>query len=107
MIDICFVGNSSIDDIKSFNNRKKVFGGSCIYSSLSCRNSTNKNISVISNVNVELNALLKSKGINVIGNILSSINSFKIDEDNNSCIFINKVDIPIIIDDQININHLK
>lgn len=106
MIDICFVGNSSIDDIKGPNGREKVFGGSCIYSSLSCRNSTDKNISVISNVNSELNALLKSKRIDVIGNILTNINSFEINESNNSCVFVNKEDMPIVIDEILNIKYL-
>ena len=78
MIDICFVGNSSIDDIKCSSGRKKVFGGSCIYSALSCRNSTQKNISIISNVNNESNEVLKLNKIDVIGHILENINSFAI-----------------------------
>ena len=106
MIDICFVGNSSIDDIKCSSGRKRVFGGSCIYSALSCRNSTDKKIAIISNVNNELNAVLKSNKIDVIGNILENINSFEIDESNNTCIFVKKKDVPIIIDEILNIKHL-
>ena len=55
MIDICFVGNSSIDIIKNKTIRKTVYGGSAIYSSLSCRNSSNKKIAILSTVNKNLN----------------------------------------------------
>lgn len=106
MIDICFVGNSSVDNIRNFNNEIKIFGGSCIYSSLSCRNSTNKNIAIISNVTSELNSLLISKGIKVIGNILEKINTFEIDETNSTCKFINQINVPVIIEEPLNIKHL-
>ena len=50
MIDLCFVGNSSIDLIKNENGNKETFGGSAIYSSLSCRSVSDKSIGIISNV---------------------------------------------------------
>ena len=37
MIDVCFVGNSSIDLISSSNVSKRVYGGSAIYSAFACR----------------------------------------------------------------------
>src|SRR5574344_1144971 len=106
MIDICFVGNSSIDYIDTSKDRKKVFGGSCIYSAFSCRNSTEKSILVISNVNEGLYELLKSRNIDFKGNLLSNINSFKINEMDNTCKFINKVDYSINLDEVINMSHL-
>ena len=54
MIDLCFVGNSSIDLIKNENVNMGTFGGSAIYSSLSCRSISNKSIGIISNVNSDL-----------------------------------------------------
>lgn len=46
MIDLCFVGNSSIDLIKNENVNMGTFGGSAIYSSLSCRSVSNKSIGI-------------------------------------------------------------
>ena len=63
MIDICFVGNSSIDYISTINGQYKTYGGSAIYSSLSCRTCSDKNIAIISNVNKELNNLLRHYAI--------------------------------------------
>lgn len=61
MIDICFVGNSSIDFIKNTLGFQKVYGGSAIYSALSCRSSSSKKIGIVSEVNNELKVLLDKK----------------------------------------------
>ena len=58
MIDLCFVGNSSIDLIKNEDGNRKTFGGSAIYSSLSCRSVSDRRIGIISNVNSNLKKLL-------------------------------------------------
>ena len=42
MIDICYVGNCSIDYIKTKNGFKKTIGGSAIYSSIASRTITSK-----------------------------------------------------------------
>lgn len=54
MIDLCFVGNCSIDLIKNENRNEETFGGSAIYSSLSCRSVSDKSIGIISNVDNKL-----------------------------------------------------
>lgn len=92
MIDICFVGNSSIDIIKNKTIRKTVYGGSAIYSSLSCRNSSNKKIAILSTVNKNLKNLLDNKKIELIGNISEEITIFEIDEEFGSCKFVKKIE---------------
>ena len=106
MIDICFVGNSSIDFIKQSGKSKRLFGGSALYSSLSCRCSSNKNIAIISNVNHDIKNLLESKNIKLYGNVYDKITSFKIDEKLNTCDFINKVNNNIRLNNSICIDYL-
>lgn len=91
MIDICFVGNSSIDFIKNALGFQKVYGGSAIYSALSCRSSSSKKIGIVSEVNNELKVLLDKKNIELFGNTVNEINMFEIDEELGICIFKNKV----------------
>ena len=85
MIDICFVGNSSIDYIMAGKEQYKTYGGSAIYSSLSCRTCSDKNIAIISNVNKELNNLLRHYDIINLGNINDDITIFKLNENDGSC----------------------
>ncbi|MEG1142289.1 MAG: hypothetical protein RSE41_07595, partial [Clostridia bacterium] len=103
MIDLCFAGNSSIDFI---NNEIYCLGGSAIYSSLSARTSTKKNISVISNVNDEIFNVLKNRKINLIGNVVEDITQFNIDEINGTCQGANYNSEDILINEKLNINHL-
>lgn len=92
MIDICFVGNSSIDFIKSATDFQKVYGGSAIYSSLSCRSSSNKRIGIVSAINDELKVLLSEKNIELFGTTVDEMNIFEIDEEAGTCIFKNKIE---------------
>ncbi len=86
MIDICFVGNSSLDDIKRDGKSTKVYGGSAIYSAFSFRCFSNKSVSIISSVNSELNNQLGKQNIHVLGGTITNMTSFKIDESQNTCI---------------------
>ncbi len=106
MIDICFVGNSSLDKIITKKENKDVYGGSAIYSALSCRSSTNKKISVISNVNNKLKQVLSKYNIDLIGNINDEITTFSINEIENKCEFIKNISKPIIINNPVKINYL-
>ena len=106
MIDICYVGNCSIDYIKTKNGFKKTIGGSAIYSSIASRTITSKNITIISNINKEIEKVLISKNINYIGNILPKINEFSINEENRTCNFLEKVEKSIEISELLEINHL-
>ena len=84
MIDICFVGNSSVDHIVTKNGCHKTFGGSAIYSSYSCRHISDVEIAIISNVNKKLKVELNNKDINVIGDN-NPLVEFEIDEINGTC----------------------
>ena len=106
MIDICYVGNSSIDYIKTKNGFKKVIGGSAVYSSIASRAITNKNITIISNISAEIERILISKNINYIGNVLQKTNEFSIDEEKKTCHFLEKVENIIEIREPLNINNL-
>lgn len=106
MIDICYVGNSSLDNINTKNGYKKTIGGSAIYSSLSSRMVTNKSIAIISNINKEIETLLTKYNIKHFGNLLNEITEFNIDEEKGTCIFANKNDKPIFIEEPLEINNL-
>ena len=106
MIDICFVGNSSIDYIMTTKGQYKTYGGSAIYSSLSCRVSSNKNIAIISNANKELNDLLKNHDIINLGNVNDDITIFKLNENDGSCEGLHYYNKPFMFSKTININHL-
>ena len=106
MIDLCFAGNSSIDLIKNENGSKKVFGGSAIYSSLSCRSISDKSIGIISNVDNQLKKILDSKQIYLFGEVVDEINTFEIDESLGICNFIKQCDNEIIINEGIEVNYL-
>lgn len=106
MIDICFVGNSSIDYIMAGKKQYKTYGGSAIYSSLSCRTCSEKNIAIISNVSKELNNLLQHHDIINLGNVNDDITTFKLNEDNGSCKGIKYYNKPFTLPKTININHL-
>lgn len=106
MIDICFVGNSSIDYIIAGKEQYKTYGGSAIYSSLSCRTCSDKNIAIISNVNEELNNLLQHHDIINLGNVNDDITTFKLNEDNGSCKGLKYYNKPFTFPETININHL-
>ena len=97
MIDICFAGNSSIDFIKQSGKIKKIFGGSA---------SSNKNIAIISNLHHDIKNLLESKNIKLYGNVYDKITTFGINEELNTCDFINKVDNDIRINNNIIIDYL-
>jgi len=79
MIDICFVGNSSIDHIITKNGKFKTFGGSALYTSFSCRYSSENRVAIISNVNDKLKKELEKNKIEIIGNV-SPLVEFKINE---------------------------
>ena len=106
MIDLCFVGNSSIDLIKNENGNEKTFGGSAIYSSLSCRSISDKSIGIISNVDNNLKKLLDSKQIYLFGKVVDEINTFEIDESLETCNFIKQSNNDILIDEDIEVNYL-
>lgn len=106
MIDICFVGNSSIDYIMVGKEQYKTYGGSAIYSSLSCRTCSDKNIAIISNVNKELNNLLRHYDIINLGNINDDITTFKLNEKDGSCEELKYYNKPFKFPETININHL-
>lgn len=106
MIDLCFVGNSSIDLIRTEKCTKKVFGGSAIYSSLSCRSISDKSIGIISNVDKNLKKILDSKQICLFGNVVDEINTFKIDETLETCSFLKQGNNDIIINDYIEVDYL-
>lgn len=106
MIDICYVGNSSIDIINNKNVTKKVFGGSAIYSALASRCITKKSIAIISNVNDELKLLLNNFDIQLIGNVLPEITMFNINEEKGTCDFIKKCKKNISINKSIAIDNL-
>lgn len=106
MIDLCFVGNSSIDLIKNENGNRKTFGGSAIYSSLSCRSVSDRRIGIISNVNSNLKKLLDSKQIYLFGNVVGAINTFEIDESLGYCNFIKQGNNDILINEDIEVNYL-
>ena len=106
MIDICFIGNSSLDYISTTNGQREAYGGSAIYSSLSCRICSNKNIAIISNVNKELNDLLKCHNIINLGNVNDDITVFKLDESKGSCEGLYYYNKPFMFYKMININHL-
>ena len=106
MIDLCFVGNSSIDYIKNEKEEKKVFGGSAIYSSQSCRCVTDKTIGIISNVNKELYEILSLNNICIFGNVVDEINSFEIDESLGTCNYIKQGNNDIEINENIEVDYL-
>ena len=106
MIDVCFVGNSSIDLISSSNVSKRVYGGSAIYSAFACRSLSNKKIGIISNVNTDLKKELDSRNIMLFGNILKDINSFEINEDFGTCVFLNEIDTSIDFNQIIEVDYL-
>lgn len=106
MIDICFVGNSSIDYISTINGQYKTYGGSAIYSSLSCRTCFDKNIAIISNINRELNDLLKNHNIINLGNVNDNITTFKLNENDGSCEEFHYYNKPFTFPETINIKHL-
>lgn len=106
MIDLCFAGNSSIDLIKNGNWNKETFGGSAIYSSLSCRSVSDKSIAIISNVDNNLKKLLDSKQIYLFGEVVDEINVFEIDESLGTCNFIKQVNNNILINEDIEVNYL-
>ena len=106
MIDLCFVGNSSIDLIKNENGNEETFGGSAIYSSLSCRSISDKSIGIISNVDNNLKKLLDSKQIYLFGKVVDEINTFEIDESLGTCNFIKQSNNDILIDEDIEVNYL-
>ncbi len=106
MIDLCFVGNSSIDLIKTENGSMETFGGSAIYSSLSCRSVSNKSIGIISNVNSDLKKILDSKQIYLFGKVVDEINTFEIDESLDYCKFIRQGNNDILINEDIEVNYL-
>ena len=106
MIDLCFVGNSSIDLIKNENGNGETFGGSAIYSSLSCRSVSDKSIGIISNVDNKLKKLLESKQIYLFGKVVDEINTFEIDESLGTCNFIKQGNNDVLINEDIEINYL-
>ena len=106
MIDICYVGNSSLDNINTKNGSKKTIGGSAIYSSFASRMVTNKSIAIISNINKEIEKLLTKYNIKHFGNLLQEITEFNIDEEKGTCIFANKNDKPIFIEEPLEIDNL-
>lgn len=71
MIDLCYVGNSSNDEIIVNNEVYNTLGGSWIYSSFSSRTSFDGRIAIISKVNKDTNLLLKEKQIEFYGILLS------------------------------------
>lgn len=107
MIDICYVGNSSIDIIKNSKNQtKNIIGGSAIYSSLSTRYSSNLKIGILTNVNTEISEILKNKKIDLFGNVTNELTTFSIDEVSGKCIGINYSKSKISINKKINTKHL-
>lgn len=106
MIDICFAGNSSIDLIKNINGNKESFGGSAIYSSLSCRSVSDKSTGVISNVDKNLKGFLDSKQIYIFGKVVDEINTFEIDESLGTCNFFKQGNNDLVIDEDIEVNYL-
>lgn len=106
MIDICFVGNSSIDYISTKNGRCRTYGGSAIYSSLSCKYGTDKAVAIISNVDLELQRFLQQKGIEVFGNINEEMTTFEIDEENGTCQGIKYCNNSFVFSNKLDINHL-
>lgn len=106
MIDLCYVGNSSNDEIIVNNEVYNTLGGSCIYSSFSSRTSFDGRIAIISKVNKDTNLLLKEKQIEFYGTIVDRMTEFMIDESKSICIsqFYN-VD-KIKLEEKIDINHL-
>lgn len=106
MIDICFVGNSSIDFIKNKKGTNKVFGGGAVYSSLSCRSISYKRIGIISNVDRNLKGLIDLKQIHLFGNVVDEMNTFKIDESLDTCTFLKQDNNDIVINDDIEVDYL-
>lgn len=105
MIDICFVGNSSIDHIITKNGKFKTFGGSALYTSFSCRYSSENRVAIISNVNDKLKKELEKNKIEIIGNV-SPLVEFKINEIDGTCVAEKYYDSNISITENLNINHL-
>ena len=105
MIDICFVGNSSVDHIVTKNGCHKTFGGSAIYSSYSCRHISDVEIAIISNVNKKLRIEVNNKDINVIGDN-NPLVEFEIDEINGTCSAKKYYDNNFSVSETVNINHL-
>lgn len=105
MIDLCYVGNSSNDEIIVNNEVYNTLGGSCIYSSFSSRTSFDGRIAIISKVNKDTNLLLKEKQIEFYRTIVDRMTEFMIDESKSICIsqFYNADKIKL--EEKIDINH--
>lgn len=106
MIDICYVGNSSIDNIKNNGRSKKTLGGSAIYSSIASRFVSDKKISIISNVNKDVKQMLDNYNIEYIGNLVPEITEFNIDEEKSSCNFVKEINNNICLDTLLEIDNL-
>lgn len=106
MIDLCYVGNSSKDEIIINNDVYSTLGGSCIYSSLSSRTSFDGRIAIISKINRDTRLLLKEKQIEFYGTIVDRMTEFIIDESKSTCIsqFYN-ID-KIKLEEKIDVNYL-
>mgnify|MGYP003080148002 FL=1 len=85
MIDLCYVGNSSNDEIIVNNEIFNTLGGSCIYSSFSSWASFNGRIAIISKVNSNTSLLLKEKQIKFYGTIVDRMTEFIINESKFTC----------------------
>lgn len=105
MIDICFVGNSSVDHIVTKEGKYEVYGGSAIYSAYSCRCVSNCKISLISNFNKILKDELEKNDISIISNN-SPLVEFEIDETKGSCNFHKFYNMDYFETGALNINHL-
>ncbi|MCI9585287.1 MAG: hypothetical protein HFH45_01465 [Bacilli bacterium] len=105
MIDICFVGNSSIDNIITKKGSYRTFGGSALYSAYSCRFNSDSNIAIISNISEDLKQKLEHSDISLIGNN-NKLAEFEINEIDGTCVSKKCYDGDFLINDMLDINHL-
>lgn len=106
MIDICYVGNSSIDDLVINNKIYITLGGSAIYSSFSTRASFNGKIGIISKINVATKLELVQNNINFYGSIVKKMTEFSLDENKSTCEVKYYNNEKLNLDRKIETNHL-